>query len=124
MRIRLSGILCCAVLAGCATIEPPQPGAGHPASPQAAAARDTEASGVLAVDENNLPRTPPEMRRGMMHQDHGTMDAGTMGGGSSPTGRTVAAYTCPMHPEIITETPGKCPKCGMQLVPEGGADDE
>ena len=26
-------------------------------------------------------------------------------------------YTCPMHPEIMTEQPGNCPKCGMKLVP-------
>ena len=26
-------------------------------------------------------------------------------------------YTCPMHPEVISEKPGKCPKCGMNLVP-------
>ena len=26
-------------------------------------------------------------------------------------------YTCPMHPEIIMDEPGKCPKCGMNLVP-------
>ena len=25
-------------------------------------------------------------------------------------------YTCPMHPEIIREQPGKCPICGMDLV--------
>jgi len=25
-------------------------------------------------------------------------------------------YTCPMHPEVITNKPGKCPKCGMTLV--------
>ncbi len=25
-------------------------------------------------------------------------------------------YTCPMHPEIISDKPGKCPKCGMTLV--------
>ncbi|WP_089791150.1 multicopper oxidase domain-containing protein [Chryseobacterium wanjuense] len=25
-------------------------------------------------------------------------------------------YTCPMHPEIISDHPGKCPKCGMDLV--------
>ena len=24
-------------------------------------------------------------------------------------------YTCPMHPEVISNTPGKCPKCGMNL---------
>src|SRR6476661_8264816 len=26
-------------------------------------------------------------------------------------------YTCPMHPEVITDHPGNCPKCGMNLVP-------
>ncbi len=25
-------------------------------------------------------------------------------------------YTCPMHPEVVRNRPGKCPKCGMQLV--------
>lgn len=25
-------------------------------------------------------------------------------------------YSCPMHPEIIQDKPGKCPKCGMNLV--------
>jgi rubrerythrin len=26
-------------------------------------------------------------------------------------------YTCPMHPDVISDQPGKCPKCGMDLVP-------
>ena len=26
-------------------------------------------------------------------------------------------YTCQMHPEVITDRPGNCPKCGMKLVP-------
>lgn len=26
-------------------------------------------------------------------------------------------YTCPMHPEVISDEPGSCPKCGMHLVP-------
>jgi len=25
-------------------------------------------------------------------------------------------YTCTMHPEVMTDKPGKCPKCGMTLV--------
>jgi len=24
-------------------------------------------------------------------------------------------YTCPMHPEIISDTMGTCPRCGMDL---------
>jgi manganese oxidase len=31
-------------------------------------------------------------------------------------------YACPMHPEVKADKPGKCPKCGMNLVvPSGGA---
>ena len=26
-------------------------------------------------------------------------------------------YTCPMHPQIVQDGPGKCPICGMNLVP-------
>jgi hypothetical protein len=28
-------------------------------------------------------------------------------------------YYCPMHPEVRQPNPGKCPKCGMDLQPEG-----
>ncbi len=26
-------------------------------------------------------------------------------------------YTCTMHPEVVMNKPGKCPKCRMALVP-------
>ncbi len=33
-------------------------------------------------------------------------------------------YTCPMHPHYISDDPGSCPICGMDLVPmEGGGAD-
>jgi YHS domain-containing protein len=28
---------------------------------------------------------------------------------------TKDVYTCPMHPEVQSDKPGKCPKCGMNL---------
>ena len=33
---------------------------------------------------------------------------------SPPSG--AAAYTCPMHPEVVSEEPGRCPSCGMKLM--------
>ena len=35
-------------------------------------------------------------------------------------------YTCPMHPEVRSESPGACPKCGMSLEPvdAGTGEDE
>ena len=35
-----------------------------------------------------------------------------------------ATYTCPMHPEITSDGPGSCPKCGMILVPQGETGDQ
>lgn len=29
---------------------------------------------------------------------------------------TAKIYTCPMHPEVKSITPGKCPTCGMELI--------
>jgi hypothetical protein len=28
-------------------------------------------------------------------------------------------YVCPMHPAVRQPSSGKCPKCGMDLLPEG-----
>lgn len=33
----------------------------------------------------------------------------------------VVHYTCPMHPQIILDKPGKCPICGMDLVQIAGS---
>jgi Cu+-exporting ATPase len=33
----------------------------------------------------------------------------------TPTSGTQPAYTCPMHPEVQSDHPGECPKCGMAL---------
>lgn len=36
---------------------------------------------------------------------------------SAPSLQSRVEYTCPMHPEIVSDQPGNCPKCGMTLVP-------
>jgi len=33
-------------------------------------------------------------------------------------------YTCPMHPEVIQDHPGHCPKCGMALEPGTSSGEE
>lgn len=32
-----------------------------------------------------------------------------------PAAEEEVVYRCPMHPEVVSGTPGKCPKCGMTL---------
>jgi Cu+-exporting ATPase len=42
--------------------------------------------------------------------------------GNRPTQKPMpkgTQYTCPMHPEVISDHPGDCPKCGMALEPVG-----
>ena len=41
-------------------------------------------------------------------QQHDTHDKGT--------------WLCPMHPEVTSDHPGRCPKCGMFLQPADGGD--
>ena len=56
------------------------------------------------------------------HREHQTEQehppsAGTATSGAASEQEKKQKYTCPMHPEVITDHPGNCPKCGMKLVP-------
>lgn len=35
--------------------------------------------------------------------------------GKKDTAQHIVLYTCPMHPDVTSDKPGKCPKCGMDL---------
>ena len=46
-------------------------------------------------------------------------------GTKASTEKTVAqkeVYSCEMHPEVISDKPGRCPKCGMELTKKMVAD--
>src|SRR5262245_33250998 len=40
-----------------------------------------------------------------------------------PSGKAVR-YVCPMDPDVVSDKPGACPKCGMALEPEVATVDE
>lgn len=35
---------------------------------------------------------------------------------NGPNFKVMKTYTCPMHPEVKSDKPAKCPKCGMDLI--------
>jgi Cu+-exporting ATPase len=53
------------------------------------------------------------------HEPHGHPASSSLSPSpASPKGQASAAkYTCPMHPEVQSDQPGNCPKCGMALEP-------
>ncbi len=54
-----------------------------------------------------------QMEHGMQQESAEAGDATAGGGEQAPE----HWYTCGMHPEVIQDHPGDCPKCGMKLQP-------
>jgi P-type Cu+ transporter len=60
------------------------------------------------------------------HQEHGSCSKCGNAPEKNPPVASPGQYTCPMHPEVISDKPGSCPICGMALeaVAPGVAPDD
>ena len=52
--------------------------------------------------------------------DHGAAGHAHDHGAAGHDHGAMAMYACPMHPEVMSDKPGACPKCGMALVAKPG----
>lgn len=108
-----------AVLVACFSEPPRRPAALDPSNPNApeSAVISPSASSASSVEGNEPAATEHH------HQAQAPAPAGS---GKSPGSAQPApsakpgagtVYTCPMHPDVTQSAPGRCPKCGMELVP-------
>ena len=77
------------------------------------------------MNQNSPNESPRPRRRGLIWlvllllAAGGGYLGGLFGPGAddhSQVAKSVEQYICPMHPQIISERPGSCPICGMDLV--------
>jgi hypothetical protein len=95
-----------ALATACATEPPPRPVQLDPSNPAAAESPPLTAGALAQPSQPPTPGSPAPA---------GRTEAAPDAGGAGDQRPTL--YTCPMHPEVISDKPGKCPKCGMTLVP-------
>lgn len=97
----------------------------HPANPDAPAGTVSTAGSMLGPTAGDSPadgtttgmKMSHDMRGMKVPADHGDK----MGDMTSDTkaDATAGQYQCPMHSEVHSDKPGKCPICGMRLVNKG-----
>lgn len=118
MRNALALPLVAVGLVGCAArTAPPALPVDHPASVDATPATLPAMSTALSMSD---PIPQPTADPNVMSHDMGSHAAH---GSGAPAAATQAAapatgnaYVCPMHPEVTSAEPSRCPKCKMKLV--------
>jgi hypothetical protein len=121
--------------AACASEPKPRPATIDPSNPAAAEGARLEVAALnpatppaptppAATQQEQAPAAPvPAAEHG--HDHGGTKPAPKKAPAEEtekPKKPSATVYTCPMDPDVTSDKPGKCPKCGMKLVPKEPAE--
>lgn len=104
-----------AALAGVVATAAPSASAPPPGTPTSTGKPLTAAPTSHDGHARHGPATTPSA------VSHGGREPGAPSAAPAPPSAPApeaAHYTCPMHPEVLSPTPGRCPKCGMPLEPK------
>ncbi len=69
-----------------------------------------------------VPREAGEVTPGHNHERPGHGHNEPESPQDHTNNKTGTDYTCPMHPEVSQDEPGRCPECGMDLEPREGSE--
>lgn len=107
--------------AACASNPPARPAASDPSS--TGAAQSAPLNAPMPAGEHQMEANHPEQAQATgptpaaaeTTTPPGVPTADPHAGPKMQDPTVKPLYVCPMHPEVTSSKPGKCPKCGMNL---------
>ncbi len=112
------------LLAGCASVDPVVV-AMHGGDPtDAGEAESPYAPPPDVLAEGLMPRQGPPQPESMQQHEHGGGHAPAPDGVELPAADREIAFSCPMHPNVLSREAGTCPECGMTLEPVDAAESQ
>lgn len=113
--VSVAAVVAIAALFGCSAPEERPLAKDHPANVEAPEATLPPASKTLDVaSADPFPTAPAEP-----HSASATAAPAPAGGHEGPGAHGAAAkpvYRCPMDPEVVSDKPERCPRCGMFTI--------
>ena len=95
--------------------ESPPPSAGSPMQHMDMKGMDMGGMSSMGDGQKSAATQPSQTAPDMDEMHHHSRP-----GSATQPAATQALYTCKMHPQIVSDHPGKCPICGMKLVAKEG----